>query len=75
MNTIINPRVLIVQLWTKDIDNEIIILEALLQQHENYRVTEIKRSLLKEICEDILYEKSKGLQDAYGGAFQRGLKL
>jgi hypothetical protein len=64
-----------VQLWTKDIDKEMLILEVLVQEYEKNGVKEIRRAALKELCDDMLNEKTEGRMEAYGGSFQRGLKV
>ena len=63
-----------VQLWTKDIDKEMLILEVLVQEYEKNGVKEIRRAALMELCDDMLNEKTEGRMEAYGSSFQRGLK-
>jgi hypothetical protein len=63
-----------VLLWTKNIDNEMLILEVLLQEYEKNGEKQIRRQKLKELCEDMLNEKTEGRMDAYEAPFQRALK-
>ena len=52
----------------------IIILQVLLDINEKDNITEIRRSVLKERCEDQLNIKTGGEQVDYGGSFERYLK-
>jgi hypothetical protein len=59
---------------TKNIDKVLIILQVLLDIYEKDSITEIRRSVLKERCEDQLNKKTNGAQVDYGGSFERYLK-
>jgi hypothetical protein len=61
-------------MWTKNIDKELIILQVLLDIYEKDNITEIRRSVLKQKCEDQLNIKTGGEQVDYGGSFERYLK-
>lgn len=61
--------IIMVQLWTKDIDKQMLILEVLVQEYEKNGVKEIRHAALKELCDDMLNEKTEGRMEAYGGSF------
>jgi hypothetical protein len=52
----------------------LIILQVLLDKYEKDNITEIRRSVLKERCEDQLNVKTAGEHVDYGGSFDRYLK-
>lgn len=62
------------QMWTKNFDKIMIILQVLLDIYEKNNITEVRRSALKEMCEDQLYTKTDGDEEGYGGSFERYLK-
>src|SRR5438067_2089463 len=61
-------------MWTKNIDKILIILQVLLEMYEKNNITEIRRSVLKDKCEDELNIKTGGEYVDYGGSFDRYLK-
>jgi hypothetical protein len=61
-------------MWTKNIDKMLIILQVLLDIYEKDNITGVRRSVLKERCEDQLNVKTAGEQVDYGGSFDRHLK-
>src|SRR6478672_75017 len=62
------------QMWTKNIDKILIILQVLLEIYEKNSITEIRRSVLKDRCDDELFKKTNGREDTYGGSLERYLK-
>ena len=62
------------QMWTKNIDKILIILKVLLEIYENNHITEVRRSVLKDRCNDELFKKTDGREDTYGGSFERYVK-
>lgn len=62
------------QMRTKNIDKIMIILQVLLDIYEKNNITEVRRSMLKERCEDQSYTKTDGDEEGYGGSFERYLK-
>lgn len=61
--------------WPKYIDHELILLESISEYYEKNNKTEVRRTELKEICDERLYEKTEGRQAEYGGGtFQSTLK-
>jgi hypothetical protein len=50
-----------------------LILEVLMQEYEKNGGNQIRRHKLKELCDDMLNEKTEGRMEAYGGSFQRVL--
>jgi hypothetical protein len=62
------------QMWTKNIDKRLIILQVLLEICEKNNITEVRRSVLKDRCDDELFKKTDGREDTYGGSFERYLK-
>jgi hypothetical protein len=54
-------------------DTGLIILQVLFDYYVKSGSDEIRRWVLKEKCEAVLFEKSGGLQESYGASFQRGL--
>jgi hypothetical protein len=61
-------------MWTKHIDKKLIILHVLLEEYQKTGITKIRRSLLKDMCNDKLLEESGRSQEIYGGSFERYLK-
>jgi len=61
-------------MWTKNIDKILIILQVLLEIYEKNSITEIRRSVLKDRCDDELFKKTNGREDTYGGSLERYLK-
>ena len=61
-------------MWTKHIDKKLIILHVLLEEYQKTGVTNVRRSRLKDKCNDKLLEESGGSQEIYGGSFGRHLK-
>lgn len=61
-------------MWTKHIDKKLIILHVLLEEYQKTGVTNVRRSRLKDMCNDKLLEESGGSQEIYGGSFERYLK-
>src|SRR5436309_628071 len=62
------------QMWTKNIDKILIILQVLLEIYEKNSITKVRRSVLKKRCEDRLNIRTEGEQVDYGGSFERYLK-
>src|SRR5437762_12739657 len=62
------------QMWTKNIDKRQIILQVLLEICEKNNITEVRRAVLKDRCDDELFKKTDGREDTYGGSFERYLK-
>jgi hypothetical protein len=61
-------------MWTKHIDKKLIILHVLLEEYQKTGLTNVRRSRLKDMCNDKLLEESGGSQEIYGGSFERYLK-
>jgi hypothetical protein len=61
-------------MWTKNIDKNLIILQVLTEFYQKNNITEIRRTELKEHCDNRLYELTNGEQVEYGGSFERCLK-
>jgi hypothetical protein len=61
-------------MWTKHIDKKLIILHVLLEEYQKTGVTNVRRSRLKDMCNDKLLEESGGSQEIYRGSFERYLK-
>jgi hypothetical protein len=53
-------------MWTKHIDKKLIILHVLLEEYQKTGITKIRRSLLKDMCNDKLLEESGRSQEIYG---------
>lgn len=61
-------------MWTKNIDKVTLILQVLYELFQKNNITTIRRTDLKERCNDRLIHLTRGEQEDYGGSFQRHLK-